>query len=206
MLLSFLVAHFSPKLLPFISLESNWKQGIICSLLSADLAWLTHSFQQSFYFKHFNQIPLCSTQFLPQKTLPHKFTAAVRRFSPQQLARKRKHHSVHRNCSGLLTLKILYFNKALFPTNPTWKGWKVLFFTPASQLSPFLPPSQATQLALAGGVWILKVLVARASLYLGFSTRCLISAMSLCRKPGSIAVPPITTRFSASCFLVSMGH
>lgn len=33
----------------------------------------------------------------------------MRRFSPQQLARKRKHHSVHRNCFGLLTLKIQGF-------------------------------------------------------------------------------------------------
>lgn len=74
------------------------------------------------------------------------------------------------------------------------------------QLFSFLPPSQATQFGLAGGVWILKVLVARISLYLGFSTRYLISAISLWRNPGSMAVPPITTKFSANCFLVSMGH
>ena len=70
----------------------------------------------------------------------------------------------------------------------------------------FLPPSHAVQLGLAGGECRRKVLVARASQYWGFSTRRRISAIRRCRKPGSMAVPPITTRFSDRAFLVSMGH
>lgn len=68
------------------------------------------------------------------------------------------------------------------------------------------PPSQAVQLGLAGGACIRKLLLASTSLYLGFSTRRRISASRRCRKPGSMAVPPITTRFSESTLRASMGH
>ncbi|KAG7240268.1 hypothetical protein INR49_027079 [Caranx melampygus] len=57
---------------------------------------------------------------------------------------------------------------------------------------------QAVQLGLAGGACIRKLLLASTSLYLGFSARRRISASRRCRKPGSMAVPPITTRFSES--------
>lgn len=69
-----------------------------------------------------------------------------------------------------------------------------------------VPPNQAVQLGLAGGLWIRKLLVARASQYLGFSTSERISARSRCRNPGSMAVPPIITRFSDRTLRVSMGH
>lgn len=69
-----------------------------------------------------------------------------------------------------------------------------------------IPPNQAVQLGLAGGLWIRKLLVARASQYLGFSTRERISAKSRCRNPGSMAVPPTITRFSDRTLRVSMGH
>ncbi len=68
------------------------------------------------------------------------------------------------------------------------------------------PPNQAVQLGLAGGLWIRKLLVARASQYLGFSTSERISARRRCRNPGSMAVPPIITTFSDRTLRVSMGH
>lgn len=68
------------------------------------------------------------------------------------------------------------------------------------------PPSQAVQLGLAGGECMRKLLLASTLLYLGFSTKSRISANSRWRNPGSMEVPPITTRFSDSTFRASMGH
>lgn len=76
----------------------------------------------------------------------------------------------------------------------------------SSDESHRIPPSHAVQLGFAGGEWMRKFLLANTSLYLGFSTRRRISASRRCRKPGSMAVPPITTRFSESTLRVSMGH
>lgn len=89
-------------------------------------------------------------------------------------------------------------------------GWYFIFFflpvQPTNTPAPLWPPSQAVQLGLAGGAWMRKLLLASTPLYLGFSTRRRISASSRCRKPGSMAVPPITTTFSDRTFRASMGH
>lgn len=88
-------------------------------------------------------------------------------------------------------------------------GWYFNFFfcqfSPRTP-PPLWPPSQAVQLGLAGCAWMRKLLLASTLLYLGFSTRRRISASSRCRKPGSMAVPPITTTFSDRTFRASMGH
>lgn len=101
---------FKPKFLPFISLESNRKQGIICSLLSANLAWLIHFLGQSFYFKHFNQTPSCSGQIYPQKVAPQIHTSCEKiQLTAAGQERKASQDLVHKNRSGLLTLKIQGF-------------------------------------------------------------------------------------------------
>lgn len=80
------------------------------------------------------------------------------------------------------------------------------FSSHGEALKRFSPPNQAVQLGLAGGLWIRKLLVARASRYFGFSTSERISARSRCRNPGNMAVPPIITKFSDRTLRVSMGH
>ncbi|TNN64074.1 hypothetical protein EYF80_025692 [Liparis tanakae] len=73
----------------------------------------------------------------------------------------------------------------------------------APKMAPAEQKGGAVQLGLAGGAWMRRLLLASTPLYLGFSTRRRISASRRCRNPGSMAVPPITTRFSESTLRVS---